>query len=94
MATESLSSTIQVSLMFALFLLMVSLVIGLIRAWKGPSIEDRFSSLLLISSTGVAIMFILGLILQLPALYDSALVLALLAAVISIALTRLESHHD
>ncbi len=94
MTTELLSSPIQMSLLAALFLLMLSLLIGLIRAWKGPSIEDRFSSLLLIGSTGVAMMFLLALILDIPALYDTALVLALLATVISIAVTRLDSHHD
>ena len=43
---------------------------------------------------GVAILFILAILLQVEALYDVALVLALLAVVGTVALTQSEKSHD
>jgi len=88
------SSTSTIALLVALNLLMLSLLIGLVRAWIGPSIEDRFSAILLLGTGGVAILFILAILLPLAALYDVALVLALLAVVGTVALTRSEKADD
>jgi multicomponent Na+:H+ antiporter subunit F len=88
------TSILTIALLFALIILLLSLFIGLIRAWLGPSTEDRFSAVLLIGTGGVAILMILAIVLQIPALYDVALVLALLAVVGTVALTQSETTHD
>lgn len=89
-----LTPAVETALSLALLVLLLSLMVGLYRAWQGPTTEDRFCALLLISSGGIGIMFLLALLLQLPALYDTALVLSLLAVVISVALTRRQETKD
>ena len=79
---------LNAGLLLALIGLLAILLIGLWRAWLGPSIQDRFTALLLVGSSGVAMLLLLSVLLQQPALFDVALVLALLAVVISVALTR------
>ena len=88
------TSLLTIALLIALNLLLFSLLIGLFRAWLGPSVEDRFSAVLLMGTGGVAMLFILALLLQVTALYDVALVLALLAVVGTVALTQSENTHD
>ncbi len=88
------TSILTIALLIALNLLLLSLLIGLFRAWLGPSVEDRFSAVLLMGTGGVAMLFILALLLQVAALYDVALVLALLAVVGTVALTQSENTHD
>ena len=94
MITGSTSSLLTIALLLALIILLSSLFIGLIRAWLGPTVEDRFSAILLIGTGGVAILLILANLLQVSALYDVALVLALLAVVGTVALTQCENTHD
>ena len=94
MPNDTLTSMMTIFLLIALNLLVLSLLIGLIRVWLGPSVQDRFSSVLLLGTGGVAILFILAILLQLEALYDVALVLALLAVVGTVALTQSEKNHD
>jgi multicomponent Na+:H+ antiporter subunit F len=94
MSGDSSTSILTIALLIALNLLLFSLLIGLFRAWLGPSVEDRFSAILLLGTGGVAMLLILAILLQIPALYDVALVLALLAVVGTIALTQSESNHD
>ena len=88
------TSILTIALLIALNFLLLSLFIGLFRAWLGPSVEDRFSAILLMGTAGVAMLLILSKLLQITALYDVALVLALLAVVGTVALTKSESHHD
>jgi len=88
------TSLLTIALLIALNLLLLSLLIGLFRAWLGPSVEDRFSAVLLMGTGGVAMLFILALLLQVTALYDVALVLALLAVVGTVALTQSENTDD
>ncbi|MCG8023329.1 MAG: monovalent cation/H+ antiporter complex subunit F [Candidatus Thiodiazotropha endolucinida] len=78
-------------LVIALLLLLLSLVLGMIRALKGPSLEDRLLSILLLGTGGVAILLLLSVSMQLTALLDVGLVLVLLAAVAAAAMTRRES---
>jgi multicomponent Na+:H+ antiporter subunit F len=94
MTDTSSTSIVTVALLVALNLMMLSLLIGLVRAWIGPKIEDRYSAILLLGTGGVAILFILAILLPLAALYDVALVLALLAIVGTVALTRSEKSDD
>lgn len=78
-------------LLGAAIALALTLVTGLYRALKGPSLEDRLSSVLLLGTGGVALLFIFTAALGDTALIDVALVLALLAAVVSAAMTRREA---
>ena len=77
-------------LSFAMLILSISLGLGLVRVFKGPSIEDRMMSVQLVGTTGVGLLLILGTLLDMPSSVDVALVLALLAAVSVAALTRRE----
>ncbi len=81
-------------LLVCLVVLLVSLLLGLGRALRGPSLEDRLAAILLLGTGGVAVLFLLALLLSLPALFDVALLLALLAAVVAAAMTRREAVHD
>ena len=83
-----LSFGLQSLLMTALGLLLLTLLLGLIRALRGPTLEDRLMSVLLLGSGGVAALLLLALLLAMPALLDVALLLALLGAVAAAAMTR------
>lgn len=91
---ELTSSFSTLALLIAVVALLASLALGLVRSWLGPTLEDRFSALLLLGTSGTAILLLLALLLGIPALYDVALVFALLAVVITVALTRKESDDD
>lgn len=60
-------------------LLLVALVLGLVRIWRGPTIADRMLAAQLFGTTGVGLLLVLAELQQIPALRDVALVLALLA---------------
>ena len=78
----------------ALLLLLLSLLVGLARALRGPTMQDRMLSVQLIGSGGVGLLMLMSVLQELPALLDVSLVLALLAAVAAAALTRREMGHD
>ena len=79
---------------FAAIVLAICLGLGLIRVFKGPSIEDRMMSTQLMGTTGVAILLLFGVLLEMPSSIDVALVLALLAAVSVAAFTRRERQSE
>jgi multicomponent Na+:H+ antiporter subunit F len=85
-------------LILAALILTVSLMLGLVRVFIGPSLEDRMLSAQLVGTSGVGLLLLLGKLLELPSSLDLALVLALLAAVSVVALSRRhsagESRHD
>lgn len=68
--------------------LLLSLMIGLVRIWRGPGDPDRMLTAQLFGTTGVAILLILRQATDVAALKDIALVLALLAAVAMIAFVK------
>jgi multicomponent Na+:H+ antiporter subunit F len=78
----------------AMLLLLLTLAAGLVRALRGPSLQDRMLSILLIGSGGVALLLLMSGYLNMPALIDVSLVLALLAVLAAAALTRIEVDHD
>ena len=78
-------------LLLLLLALMATMLLGLVRVLRGPSMGDRLTSIQLLGTGGVGVLFLLSQLLQLPSLIDVALVLALLAAVIAAALTRREA---
>jgi multicomponent Na+:H+ antiporter subunit F len=59
--------------------LLITLTLGLIRIWRGPTVADRMLAAQLFGTTGVALLLVLAELQRLPALRDVALVLALLA---------------
>ena len=85
-------------LCFAAIVLALSLSLGLVRVFRGPSMEDRMMSAQLVGTTGVGMLLLFATLLDMPSSIDVALVLALLAAVSVAALTRQEdsakANHD
>ncbi len=72
----------------ALFLLL-NLLIGLIRIWRGPSPADQMQALLLFGTTTVAILLLLAYATSHPVLVDVAMVFVMLAAIGTVAFSRL-----
>jgi multicomponent Na+:H+ antiporter subunit F len=72
----------------ALFLL-INLLVGLVRVWRGPSPADQMQALLLFGTTTVAIVLLLAYVTEQPVLVEVALVFVMLAAVGTIAFSRL-----
>lgn len=66
-------------------LLLLTIVAGLVRVLRGPTAADRMLAAQLFGTTGVAILLLLGQAFAAPALWDAALVFALLAAVAAVA---------
>ncbi len=77
----------QFALGMALFLLL-NMAAGFVRLWRGPSAPDRMLTTLLFGTTGTAVLLLLAQGLAAPVLRDVALVLALLAAISTIAFVR------
>jgi multicomponent Na+:H+ antiporter subunit F len=71
----------------AVFLLM-NLVVGLGRVWRGPTPADRMLAAQLFGTTGVAILSVLAEATSQPALRDVALALALLTAMATVVFVR------
>lgn len=68
--------------------LIITVVAGLWRALRGPTPADRLLAIQMFGTTGTAVMLILAQSQSIPALRDAALVLALLAAIVSAALVQ------
>ncbi|MCC5796824.1 MAG: portal protein [Methylophaga sp.] len=81
-------------MMILIGLLMASILIGLVRVVIGPSHVDRLLVIQLSGTTGTAILLILSQTLASPALMDAALILALLAALVSAALVQFLRKYD
>lgn len=68
--------------------LLVTILAGLWRVAKGPTRTDRLLAVQLFGTSGTALLLLMAHWLEQPALLDAALVLALLAAVLSAALVQ------
>ncbi len=84
----------QLLLMIPAMMLLLTMVLGLLQALRGPDLQDRMLAVLLLGTGGVGLLLLLAFILEQPALIDVALVLALLAAMSAAALTRREVSDD
>ncbi len=69
-------------------LILISVVVGLIRIFRGPTAADRMLAAQLFGTGGVAILLILAQAMQMPSLVDVALIYALLAAVTMVVFVR------
>jgi multicomponent Na+:H+ antiporter subunit F len=74
-------------LSLAVFLLL-NIVVGLARILRGPTAVDCMLAAQLLGTGGVALLLVLASGLNAVALYDGALVLALLAAVTTVAFVK------
>lgn len=74
--------------------LLFTVLLGLWRVIKGPTLLDRLLSVQLFGTTGVALCLVLAQALGLSALRDVALVLALLAAAAPAALVQHLKHRN
>ena len=77
-----------------LVLLLACLLAGFWRILRGPSQSDRMLSAQLLGTTAVAITVVLARHQNMPALFDVALVLALLAAVKLVAFVALSARKE
>lgn len=75
--------------MYLASVLLLTVFAGLWRVAHGPTRTDRLLAIQLFGTTGAALLLILAQTLNQPALRDVALILALLAAVVSAALVQL-----
>lgn len=77
--------------------LLGTIIIGLIRVERGPSPADRMLAAQLFGTTGVAMLLLLSVGLDMPSLRDVGLVFALLAAMTVVAFVKRAWHrgaHD
>ena len=83
-------------LLIASMLLGFNLALSLLALLRQPTASDRMLSAQLLGTNGVGLIMLLALSQAQPGLIDTALVLALLAAVVVIAFTRRdqEPRHD
>ncbi|HSK40685.1 MAG TPA: monovalent cation/H+ antiporter complex subunit F [Arenibaculum sp.] len=78
-------------LLASALVLLMTLAAGLIRVARGPSPADRMMAAQLVGTTGVAILLLLEMSGRGSGALDVALVLALLAAVASVAFVKAAS---
>lgn len=71
----------------AVFLL-ANLTAGLFRIMRGPTAADRMLAAQLFSTTGIAVMLLLGEATGVPAAQDAALIVAVLAVLSGLAFVR------
>lgn len=75
-------------MMVLICFLLITIMVGLWRVVMGPSRIDRLISVQLFGTAGTALLLILSQTQSLPALLDVALILALLAALLSAAFVQ------
>lgn len=73
--------------------LLVNLILGLLRIYRGPTRADRLLAAQLFTTTTAGILVLLGVGEEMPALLDVALLFTLLAALACLAFVRLPSRH-
>ena len=69
-------------------LILISVLLGLVSVFKGPTGADRMLAAQLFGTGGVALLLILAHAMQMPSLLDVALVYALLAATANVVFVR------
>ena len=68
--------------------LLLTMIVGLIRVFRGPDQEDRVVAVQLFGTTGVAILLLLAEAVAVPAIRNVALIFALLAVLAVVAFVR------
>ena len=67
---------------------LVTVAVGLVRILRGPGDADRIMAAQLLGTGGIAALLLLAQAMSVPAAIDVGLVLALLAAFVSVAFVR------
>jgi multicomponent Na+:H+ antiporter subunit F len=67
---------------------LATVALGLVRILRGPSDADRIMAAQLLGTGGIAVLLLLGQVMSVPAAVDVALMLALLAAFVSVAFVK------
>lgn len=70
--------------------LLLNVVVGLVRVLRGPSTRDRLLGVMLLGTTGAALLVVLAAATGDPALRDAALVLVALAVLVVVVRVRAE----
>jgi multicomponent Na+:H+ antiporter subunit F len=70
--------------------LLLNVLVGLARVLLGPATPDRLLGVILLGTTGVALLAVLAEVTGLPALRDTALALVALAALVVVVRVRAE----
>ena len=71
-----------------------NLVAGMLRIYRGPTLADRMLAALLFSTTTVACLLMLAEWMALPALRNVALLVVMLASILSLAFVGLPHESD
>jgi len=79
------ATSLDLAVLLAVVFLLLNLGAGLWRAWRGPTAGDRLLTSLLFGTTSVALLLLMAEWLKLPAIRTVALMLVLLATIVSIA---------
>lgn len=82
---------LDVVVMSVAVFLLLTLLAGLVRAARGPSTRDRLTSLLLVGTTGVALLAVLAEVTDEPALRDGAVLVVALAALVVVVQVRTDA---
>jgi multicomponent Na+:H+ antiporter subunit F len=75
-------------LMSAAGLVLLTVAVGLVRVLHGPTSADRMMAAQLLGTGGIAGMLLLAEAMEVPAVVDVALVLAVVSGFVGIAFTR------
>lgn len=75
-------------MIYVVLLLLLSIIAGLWRTWRGPFMADRLLGLQMTGTTSVALLLVMAEWLQQPAMRDVAVILAILAAGLTLALVQ------
>lgn len=66
-------------------ILLLTLLLGVVRVWLGPTVADRMLASQLFASIGIGLLLVLGELQQIPHMRDVALILALLSILATVA---------
>jgi len=70
---------------------LVMVAVGLVRILRGPNDADRMMAAQLLGTGGIAVLLLLGVATGVGAVFDVALILALLAAFATVAFVKASS---
>jgi multicomponent Na+:H+ antiporter subunit F len=67
---------------------LATVAVGLVRILRGPGDDDRIMAAQLLGTGGIAVLLLLAEAMRVPAVVDVALILALLAAFVTVAFVK------
>lgn len=85
---------IEFALPSIILFLIINLIAGMLRVYRGPTLADRMLAALLFSTTTVAALLVLAEWMDLPSLRNVALLIVMLASILSLAFVGLPSGRE